>query len=199
MIRLTAILSVVIFAAMAIISEDEPTANARQPKAVVIKYQQPTALPEQDQEPVRLAQNPFVKEATPTKNDVLATLPGTPVLGDIIDVNKAGTVLNEGFAAFNTNEISPADETIQIALIDPSLSPFTASIAEEEPAPLMVVTGNRVNVRSGPSTQNGVIGKLTRGDPAQLVEDMGNGWSKIRFGETARVGFMASNFLRDAP
>jgi len=38
-----------------------------------------------------------------------------------------------------------------------------------------------------------------KNDSAELVEAMDNGWSKIRFGESSRIGFMASKFLTATP
>lgn len=59
---------------------------------------------------------------------------------------------------------------------------------------LMYVTGTRVNVRSGPSTNYGVIGSVSLGDEVELVALEGSSWARIRLGD-GRTGFMAKRFL----
>jgi len=196
MIRLTAILSAVIFAAMAITSEDDPKAVASQPAVDSVK---PVKLASADTTTVeKLSVNPFTNEATPTKTDVLVELPISNIsLTDTVEVG-ATTVLDTGFASINAADLTANGEITQIALDDPITSSFS-TIIEEAALPMMQVSGNRVNVRSGPSTQNPVMGRLVKNDSAELVEAMDNGWSKIRFGESSRIGFMASKFLTATP
>lgn len=61
--------------------------------------------------------------------------------------------------------------------------------------PTMYVQASAVNMRSGPSTQNGVIGRLTRGMEVVNMGDAAPGWSQIRVVSTGQRGFMASKFL----
>ena len=60
---------------------------------------------------------------------------------------------------------------------------------------VLVVTGSRVNLRAGPTTQAPVIGKLVRGSKSLLIGDAGAGWHKIRSLETGVTGFMSADFL----
>ncbi len=57
------------------------------------------------------------------------------------------------------------------------------------------VTARAVNLRAGPTTKSAILGRLTRGQTAELIRDHGNGWAEIRVPETGRRGFMASRFL----
>lgn len=58
------------------------------------------------------------------------------------------------------------------------------------------VSGSRVNVRTGPSTQYGVITSLPYGQPVELLAENGDGWARIRL-DGGREGFMARRFLAD--
>ncbi|MGX4599167.1 SH3 domain-containing protein [Faecalimicrobium sp. JNUCC 81] len=46
-----------------------------------------------------------------------------------------------------------------------------------------VVDTETLNVRSGPSTSNGIVGKLRRGEKVGVISES-NGWSKIKFNST---------------
>ncbi len=60
------------------------------------------------------------------------------------------------------------------------------------------VTGNVVNMRSGPGTKYGRLDQLNRGAKVEVLEDMGNGWLRLRVEETGRVGYMAARLVSDA-
>lgn len=66
--------------------------------------------------------------------------------------------------------------------------------SDEASSDTMYVTGTRVNVRSGPSTQYSVIGTVALGDAVQLMAYEGTSWAVIRLDGGAR-GYMASRFL----
>ena len=73
---------------------------------------------------------------------------------------------------------------------------LTAGTSAGAPAmPLVEVTGNQVNLRAGPSTGDAVLGALVRGQQAELIAALGNGWVQIRAVETGVEGFMADRFL----
>lgn len=59
---------------------------------------------------------------------------------------------------------------------------------------MRIVTGNRVNMRTGPGTSFGVMGSLVRGDEVEVISDQGIGWVKLRT-EDGRVGWMAESLL----
>jgi len=61
---------------------------------------------------------------------------------------------------------------------------------------IRVVTGSRVNMRNGPGTSYQVLSQLVRGDEAEVLQDPGNGWLKIRVNDTGRVGWMAERLMR---
>ena len=63
---------------------------------------------------------------------------------------------------------------------------------------LRLVDGNRVNMRNGPGTTYSVLGKLSRGEAVEILQDNGDGWVKLRTVETGRVGWMADFLLASA-
>lgn len=62
------------------------------------------------------------------------------------------------------------------------------------------VTGNRVNLRQGPSTATSVIGQASFGQQARVIEEMSNGWFHIEIADGSTTGFIYGQFLsRQAP
>ncbi|MEL7211584.1 MAG: SH3 domain-containing protein [Pseudomonadota bacterium] len=58
------------------------------------------------------------------------------------------------------------------------------------------VTGNRVNVRSGPGTSFDVVAQAIRGDEAEVIIDDGTGWVQLRLAG-GQTGWMADFLLSD--
>ena len=56
------------------------------------------------------------------------------------------------------------------------------------------VTGNRVNMRNGPSTSYGVVGSLVRNERVEVLR-IENGWAKLR-DPNGSVGWMSAKFLK---
>lgn len=88
----------------------------------------------------------------------------------------------------------PFTPTITSALsIEPALNPIV-----QAPADLRSVAGSRVNMRSGPSTNNPILAKLSKGQMVEVLQTPGNGWVKLRVEDTGRVGWMAERLLTKA-
>jgi uncharacterized protein YgiM (DUF1202 family) len=79
--------------------------------------------------------------------------------------------------------------------------PKTQSPAEKTAAApegeVMYVVGRSVNVRSGPSTRNAVVGKLTRGEAVTVVSRENGRWARIRVEGDGIDGYMSADFLTD--
>jgi hypothetical protein len=60
---------------------------------------------------------------------------------------------------------------------------------------IRTVSGNRVNVRGGPGTDFGVVGRLTRGDEVVVLEDNGAGWIRFETQDGETSGWMADFLL----
>lgn len=65
----------------------------------------------------------------------------------------------------------------------------------ETTLPLVAVTGSRVNLRSGPSTDSDILDALVEGTQAELLETLPDGWAQIRVVASGLEGYMADRFL----
>ncbi len=143
---------------------------------------------------------PQVARAQPldTVAPAIAEAPAEPVKVAAIVPTQTETV-NVQLASFNVD----VPET-ELPKID--LSKFEAP-APREPvqavaAPGFVgtdirqVTGNRVNVRSGPGTGFEVVAQAIRGDEAEVIIDDGSGWVQLRLAG-GQTGWMADFLLSD--
>ena len=61
-----------------------------------------------------------------------------------------------------------------------------------------IVSVDRVNVRSGPSTDYEVVGRLTRGVEVEELDDNGDGWIEMRSLDGVTFGWMADFLLSDS-
>ena len=75
-----------------------------------------------------------------------------------------------------------------------------AVVSIPEPAPeriIWFVTGSRVNVRGGPSTNYEVLGKVVYGEAAEIISDPDADWVKIRIEGDGVEGFIMKRFMTD--
>ncbi|WP_254695519.1 SH3 domain-containing protein [Oceanicola sp. D3] len=91
------------------------------------------------------------------------------------------------------------DAAVEAALAE---LPADEPTLEEEPASVElttvgVVIGQRVNVRSGPSTGNGVIGQVVQDQEVEILSYEDNGWARILL--NGEEGYMSGDFLRELP
>jgi hypothetical protein len=67
-----------------------------------------------------------------------------------------------------------------------------------EPARIVwFVTGSRVNVRQGPSTEFGIMGQVVYGEAAEIVSDPNQEWVKIRIEGDGVEGYIAKRFMSE--
>ncbi len=62
---------------------------------------------------------------------------------------------------------------------------------------LREVSASRVNVRSGPSTQNAVLGQVVQAEIVRIISPEENGWVKISVEGDGVEGYMAARFLTE--
>ncbi|MFG6499864.1 SH3 domain-containing protein [Sulfitobacter sp. 1A13191] len=70
-----------------------------------------------------------------------------------------------------------------------------ATFVSTTQADIREVNGTRVNVRGGPGTNFGVVGKLGKGDAVEVIEDNGAGWVRFRSVDGSESGWMADFLL----
>jgi uncharacterized protein YgiM (DUF1202 family) len=80
-----------------------------------------------------------------------------------------------------------------IAARKPQIDPPVA----EQPVAVKYVKGRVVNIRSGPSTQDAVVGKLNRGEAVAVIWVEDNGWARVRIEGDGIDGFVSADFLTD--
>lgn len=96
--------------------------------------------------------------------------------------------------------IRPSDvaegSVVSLRLAQASLpEEVSVAVAPDQEFITVYVTGSTVNMRSGPTTADAVVGAVGYGAVMQLIEELGNGWSHIRDLTTGQTGYMASRFL----
>ena len=110
--------------------------------------------------------------------------------------------------------VAPAVPVTVVAEMAPALVPvepkntvFTLSnyadpVPEAVDAPeqaaegeIWYVAGDSLNVRSGPSTDDAVVGKLSRGEAMLVVGRDGGDWAQIRIEGDGIEGYVATRFL----
>ena len=96
--------------------------------------------------------------------------------------------------------VSPVEIVAPVVAAEPeSVTPIeVAEIQLPEPERLIwFVTGSRVNVRSGPSTNNEVMGKVLYGDAAEIISDPDADWVQIRIEGAGVEGYVMKRFMTD--
>ncbi|MGL5750461.1 MAG: N-acetylglucosaminidase, partial [Paraclostridium sp.] len=63
---------------------------------------------------------------------------------------------------------------------------------EPETTTIKVVNATSLNVRSGPSTSHGIVGKLNKDEKVEVISES-NGWSKIKF--KGSIAYTSSQYL----
>jgi uncharacterized protein YgiM (DUF1202 family) len=93
-------------------------------------------------------------------------------------------------------------ETVVPAASETLAEPET-SVADEIAAALSdaqvwYVNAEQVNVREGPSTAYGKVGKVAFGDAIEILSDPGDDWVRIRIQGDGVEGYIARRFLQDS-
>ena len=161
-----------------------------EPMSVKMARQAPTEVKPQE---VAEAPAPSVEPAAPVNTASITKIDSTP------SVTRVSLNLTDVSAAAEAAQTAPeaviidSAETPQIIL--PSLIATTETVATSAGRDIRKVSGNRVNVRGGPSTNFGVVNKLTRGAEVRILEDNGNGWVRMQPVDGGESGWMADFLL----
>lgn len=128
------------------------------------------------------------KDFVPEQKPIAEVLEPAAVEAEAIEVAQtadASEVASQ--STTNTLQIEPVAEL--------EVTPASLVVVEQAPAPepveqdiqsavanaldLRLVDKDRVNVRSGPGTNNAISARLVAGDEVQVIEDLGNGWVQV--------------------
>jgi hypothetical protein len=88
-----------------------------------------------------------------------------------------------------SNYADPAPEAVAQA------APEQAATEQAATGEIWYVAGNSLNVRAGPSTDDPVVGKLSRGEAMLMVAREGDEWAQIRIEGDGIEGYVATRFL----
>lgn len=88
----------------------------------------------------------------------------------------------------------PVAETEDPRVFDPFAE---EAVAQGPNAETRTVEASALNVRSGPSTSNAVVGRLLQFEIVELLEETPDGWARIRIEGDGVEGWVASRFLAD--
>ena len=89
----------------------------------------------------------------------------------------------------------PAAAEPQTAAAEPQTAAAGPDLPAATAPDLWYVTATRVNLRSGPSTATPVIGQVSRGQQALVLEKTPGGWYRIETPENGATGFVFGRFL----
>jgi len=123
-------------------------------------------------------------------------VPHAPTVTNAPDVAKAAVIVPFNKPVVSRAALDSANITAEVTL--PSVQ-ITADVTDvPTPTDTRKVAGNRVNLRSGPGVDYGVLDTLTGGTPAQVINTDANGWARIRVTDTGQIGWMAEQLLTDS-
>jgi hypothetical protein len=194
MIRLTLILAVVIVVAMIVLPPDDGQeradetgtdrpARADQSADALIEGADGRLVlvtPEGEELPIDLV----IEPAALTAEDAQVNLPPAEASGGVAPVRTEGG--------------DPASEDAEVAEATTGTAAQAAEPGISDGATRLRVTGDRVNFRAGPSTEDAILASLTFGTEVELLERVGDGWAHLLVTETGLSGYMSEDFLEPA-
>ncbi len=189
MIRLTLILAILIVVAMIVLPQDGEDAGD------VVEADTPAGRP-----PLADLSNDALIE-TEDGTLVLITSEGEELPIDLVIEPAA---LTEEDAAVNLPPAETSGGLEPVLAEDAEGSPEATETAEVPPSTDAIdgtrlrVTGDRVNFRAGPSTEDAILAALTLGTEVELIERVADGWAHLRVPATGLSGYMSEDFLEPA-
>lgn len=174
----------------------EPVVIAEAPKVVV-----ESATPKAP-EVTKVSLNLTSIKTVPARQNATVADAGVPAPSDTATAEKIASV--EGAVPQNVSIVTSSADTPAIipSLITPAaLAPTetaqdTTLLAGFED--VRTVSGSRVNVRGGPGTGFGIVGRLNRGDEIKVLQDNGAGWVRFETPDGLTAGWMADFLLNES-
>lgn len=206
-----------IFYALSGGADYEPREGSRQAEALKARAADQTRLAsvktETPPEQVATANDPALLDdtAVTTRNavDIAGIVPEFLVLDKAPDM-QADTIAPQTAAA-DADDLSTDSANARLAsltLAEPAVfaqaagyapgSEETAREEAEQTAPardLRRITGTSVNMRAGPGTSYGVMGRVTRGTEVEVLESYNAGWLRLRVVEGSSIGWVAASLV----
>ena len=138
--------------------------------------------------------------SAPSDGSVETGIDPSIVLTNLTDpvVEPEETDVEAAVAAAIAQDPAVADASpVEIAVaVEPEVTPVEIT-ADPDPIDMREVAGSRVNMRSGPGTNYGVLATLSRGELAEVLEVDVTGWARIRVIGSDQIGWMAERLLQE--
>lgn len=126
---------------------------------------------------------------------VQPALPAKPAPEPVVVATVAAPVVVAEVAA-EPAPLEPENTVFTLSdYADPVVEAAPAEAEQSSEGEVWYVAGNSLNVRSGPSTSDEVVGKLTRGEATLVVWREGDDWARIRIEGDGIEGYVAMQFL----
>lgn len=152
------------------------------------------ALAEQDIAPVVAVADDVANDtALPAPQAGISAAPQAEIITASVEVVE--TSVAEPVAE---SVIEQTAEPVFVSLIDPTataVAPSAPSAQADSITDYYSVNANRLNVRLGPSTSDGVVDQLTRGEVVAVLENTADGWSHVLIEGSGTEGWVATRFL----
>ncbi len=138
--------------------------------------------------------NALLEQVAEEERTVVARAEQTPATAEIIGRAQAeedrAQVTLASFSAADTSLATVLGAAAQTVTAESEAIEAAAVVAD-----IRAVSGSRVNMRNGPGTNHQVLSQLLRGTEAEVLQEPGNGWVKIRVIDGGRIGWMAARLM----
>jgi len=160
---------------------------------VAVQQEAPTPEPVTTEQPVVLA-TASTAAVQPKTTDLAQQLPQVKTL----------TPPSVESASLDADTAEPVSTPITIEPVAQApVAEVVATAVQEQPAQepnngvgeVWTVTGSRVNLRSGASTSFEVVGQTRRGDSAEVIDLLDNGWAHVYIIDLGVEAYMSADFI----
>ncbi len=150
-------------------------------------------LPESDVVPAAVAEAPAPAQPAPVQAVAISAAEPVPAPEPVA---VAAAVPVSAPAPEAVAEVVPTE--MPAAVPAESTAPEVATVPEPDPIDIRTVATEALNVRDGPSTGFGVIGRLSEGEQVRVVAEDPSGWVRIVIEGDGVEGWVAARLLRPA-
>jgi hypothetical protein len=149
---------------------------------------EPAPEPQSEPEPV------IAEEIAPVEPEPAPEVDGAAILDALSEAAPAETSPLPDLSGAGLENAFSFTEPVTPIEITPE-----AIVAAPEPAPELVrIAGSRVNIRSGPGTENGVVTTLDGGIVVEVLSRAENGWVEVRLPDDLGVGWVSGTLVEPA-
>ena len=149
---------------------------------------QPEPEPEPEPEPT------IVEEVAPAEPETAPAVDGAAILDALSEAVPADTAPLPDLSGAGLENAFSFTEPLAPVEITPE-----AIATAPEPAPERVrIAGSRVNIRSGPGTENGVVTTLDGGEVVEVLSRAENGWVEVRLPDDLGIGWVSGTLVEPA-